>query len=117
MKKYIFITILAMLAAWTARAQEQTCYAKLEKDTLKVGNALIERAFAWNGGALRTLWVKDVKAGITLESSQTAPDFLLIEGKPENARLDVISVPESNWDLPCFTARITYKSRTHTRAG
>lgn len=108
MKKYILITILAMLAAGTARGQEQTCYATLEKDTLKVGNALIERAFAWNDGALRTLWVKDVKAGITLESSQTAPDFLLIEGKPENARLDVISVPESNWDLACFIARITY---------
>ncbi|MBR6053868.1 MAG: alpha-galactosidase [Bacteroidales bacterium] len=120
MKKYILITLLVMLAAGPAGAQVKTCYAKLERDTLRIGNDRIERAFAWDGGALRTLWISDFGAssttqdgsgstkGRTLWPEQNRPDFALAKEAPENAVLEVVEVPEGRWSPACLIARISY---------
>lgn len=48
-------------------------YARLSCDTLFVGNALIERAFRWNGGNLTNAYVKDKTTGRVFVSNTEDP--------------------------------------------
>lgn len=48
-------------------------YARLTCDTLFVGNALIERAFRWNGGNLTNAYVKDKTTGRVFVSNTVDP--------------------------------------------
>lgn len=109
MKKSLFFFLSLVLCFNTLTAQNlPSCYARLDADTLRIGNACIERAFAWNGGALRTLWVKDLSIGRTLVSTQEAPDFQLIKASPENARMELMEVPEGKWTPAALIVRISY---------
>ncbi len=106
--KRLLLTISFVLFASISFAWAQSCYAALDADTLRIGNSRIERVFAWNGGAVRTLWLADKTAGRTMKSSHDLPDFVLAKEAPENARLDVIEVPAGKWAPGCFVARISY---------
>ena len=92
--KDLITTLFSLLITSASSFAQNTCYARLENDTLRVGNSVIERAFAWNGGALRTLWLTDKASGRTMKSWHELPDFILAKEAPENAHLEVIEVPE-----------------------
>ena len=106
--KRLFLIAFFVLFAAKAFASAQTCYAVLEGDTLRIGNSRIERVFAWNGGAVRTLWLTDKAAGRTMRSTHEIPDFVLAKEAPENAALEFIEVPEGRWTPAFHVARITY---------
>ena len=92
-----------------------TCYARMEGDTLCVGNSLIERTFQWNSGMLRTLSVVDKATGLSMASNGKGPDFMLAEGPAANAGLEVIDIPDG------LVARVSFNiggvrfRRTSTR--
>lgn len=98
---------LFFAASWAASARN--CYAVLESDTLRIGNSRIERVFAWNGGAVRTLWLTDKAAGRTMKSRHDLPDFIFAKEAPQDARLEILEVPEGRWTPAYHVARITYK--------
>ena len=61
-------------------------YARLSCDTLFVGNALIERAFRWNGGNLTNAYVKDKTTGRVFVSNTGDP--ALAVGQSSGAAAD-----------------------------
>ena len=108
MRKILTATVIALFAALFPAAAQSSCYATLDSDTLRIGNSRIERVFAWNGGAVRTLWLKDIVSGRTMKSAHDLPDFILAKEAPENARMEVQQVPESKWAPAYMIARVTY---------
>ena len=108
LRKIILITFVALMTTMVSLSATSTCYARLEADTLRMGNALIERVFAWNQGAVRTLRLTDRSTGETMPSIQDLPDFVLAEEPPQNAKMEVIQVAESKWTPEHMIARITY---------
>ena len=108
MKKKILLSILVLSAFLTNAFAQSSCYATLEADTLRIGNTRIERVFAWNDGALRTLWLTDKLTGRKMKSEHDLPDFLLSEEAPENASMEVLETPEGKWAPACLVARISY---------
>ena len=106
--KLLITTLSSLLISSALSLAQNTCYARLEGDTLRVGNSCIERVFAWNGGALRTLWLTDKASGRTMKSRHDLPDFILAKEAPENARLEVIEVPQGRWAPACLLARVSY---------
>lgn len=62
------------------------CFAKLEGDTLYVGNALIERAFLWNGGNIANAWLKDRITGRVFRNGSAEP--ALAVGQPSGCASD-----------------------------
>jgi alpha-galactosidase len=107
MKKILLTTLLVLFAALES-VSGHSCYARLEGDTLRVGNSRIERVFAWNDGALRTISLTDVAAGRTMYSIHNLPDFILTKEAPENARLELIEIPQGKWTPAGFVARVSY---------
>lgn len=107
-KRAIISIVVIILSTIESLSATNTCYARLENDTLRMGNSLIERVFAWNGGAVRTLSLTDCGTGETMPSIQDLPDFVLAKEAPENARLEVIQVGESKWAPEHMIARINY---------
>lgn len=97
---------VVVLSVQTSLAGE--CYACLEGDTLRIGNTRIERVFAWNGGALRTISLTDKAAGRTMKSRHDLPDFIFAGQAPQNATLEVVEVPAGRWAPSCFIARVSY---------
>lgn len=106
--KDLITTLFSLLITSASSFAQNTCYARLENDTLRVGNSVIERAFAWNGGALRTLWLTDKASGKTMKSWHELPDFILAKEAPENAHLEVIEVPEGRWSPAFLLSRVSY---------
>lgn len=98
------VLLFALVSAWA----QTSCYVRLEADTLRMGNTRIERAFAWNEGALRTLWLRDKAAGRTMTSTHELPDFMLVKEAPEGAELETITNPESPWAPACLIAKVSY---------
>ena len=107
MKKIHILAILMALFVSPYFASARPAYARLESDTLRIGNSRIERVFAWNGGALRTLWVTDVAAGRTMRSTHDLPDFILAKETPEDATLEWIEIPAGKWNPSCHVARVS----------
>ena len=107
-KRITFALVSLLWASIESISATATCYARLEADTLRIGNSRIERVFAWNGGAVRTVELKDYSTGKTMQSVYDLPDFVLAKEAPENARLEVIQVAESKWAPEYMIARITY---------
>ena len=104
---HIVLSLLfVFLSAVTSRAGD--CYARLDGDTLRIGNTRIERTFAWNGGALRTICLTDKGTGRTMKFRHELPDFIFARQSPQNATLEVVEVPESRWAPSCYIARIQY---------
>ena len=59
---------------------EPSWYAKMQGDTLVLGNSLIERRFLWNGGNLRTISVEDRSTGKIHWNMSKSPDLVLVRG-------------------------------------
>ena len=76
MRKILLILAFSALTV-AASAQADSCYATLEKDTLRLGNSLIERAFVWNNGALETVSLTDKTTGYIFRTDVLRPDFSL----------------------------------------
>ena len=107
-KKITICALSAFLTVFQHAHATNTCYARLEADTLRMGNTRIERVFAWNGGAVRTLSLTDRSTGAIMQSVFDLPDFVLAKEAPQNAHLEVIQVSESKWAPEHMIARISY---------
>jgi hypothetical protein len=107
MKRFFLSALLAIIAS-TNPVLARSAYARLESDTLRIGNSRIERVFAWNGGAIRTLWLTDLATGRTMRSAHDLSDFILAKEAPTDACLDLVDVPEGRWTPACLMARISY---------
>ena len=81
-KKITICALSASLTVFHYTHATNTCYARLEADTLRMGNTRIERVFAWNGGAVRTLSLKDHSTGAVMQSVFDLPDFILAKESP-----------------------------------
>ena len=106
--KLFIITLLSLLTASASSFAQNSCYARLDGDTLRIGNSHIERVFAWNSGAIRTLWLEDLSNGRILKSTNDSPDFVISKEQPENASLEVITTPAGKWSKATYIARINY---------
>lgn len=82
MKKKTILSCAAVCACLTIFAKP---YAFLEKNVLKIGNDYIERAFDFNNGDLKTLYIADKKAGITSASRGKSADIFAPEEKAKAA--------------------------------
>ena len=94
--------LLAELGAW-ARP-----YAVLEGDTLRIGNRLMERRFAWNGGAVRTLSITDKVTGLERKASGKQSDFVLSPGPAMGGTLESVEVPETALRPAHLLVQISY---------
>lgn len=108
MIKRLFLAVLLCLFAAIDTVSASSCYVHLDADTLRIGNSRIERAFAWNGGALRTLTLTDIATGRVMRSRHDLPDFMLAKETPENAALEVIEIPAGRWTPEYLIARVSY---------
>ena len=111
MKKLILI--LALLALPRAlSAQAGGCYAVLEGDTLRIGNSLIERSFAWNDGNISTIALADKAAGIVRPVNNSRPDFMLGREKASGGALETEQVAATALHPAYLLARISYSLGT-----
>ena len=101
MRKILLILAFSALTV-AASAQADSCYATLEKDTLRIGNSLIERVFVWNNGALETFSLTDKSTGHIFRTDALRPDFSL--GKV--AASEAVFEQERT---DCLLARVSYR--------
>src|SRR5690606_26825782 len=73
------------------------CYSRLEKDTLSIGNSLIERKFIWNHGNLITYQLTDKVENQTWLNEEAMPDFQFLPGNitATDASFEVNEIPET----------------------
>lgn len=96
---------VALLLCLSAQSQP---YARLEGDTLVLGNNLMERRFAWNGGAVSTLSLTDRTTGVVRAADGRQPDFWLTSGDVADGRLEIDTVPETALRPEHLLVRIHY---------
>ena len=83
----LLIPLYALLLLTVSAPAQESCYSRLEGDTLTIGNALIERRFRWNGGNPATLSLSDKASGQTWTVRPQRPDFVLPQqGEPRDGR-------------------------------
>jgi hypothetical protein len=75
--KRISLVCMLLQAAVICTFSRNSCYSRLENDTLTIGNSLIERTFLWNGGNLITCTLTDKHGNRRWENLQPEPDFRL----------------------------------------
>lgn len=90
-------------------AAAQTCYAVQEGDILRLGNALIERSFRWNDGALQTVSLTDKTNGFTLHSEALRADFTLGKFTPSYAVWEQELLPADALHPARLLVRVQYK--------
>lgn len=95
MKRLILLSAVYLVSALTSHGA--SWYARMDGDTLSVGNSLIERRYLWNGGHLKTLSLEDKTIGIVHRSIVLRPDLVLTKGAGAGTggRLQSEVVPES----------------------
>ena len=73
------------------------CYARLNGDTLRIGNDVMERCFLWNDGCLSTVSMTDWRNGIRYECQATNADFVFAKGTTwrQDDSLCVDTVPQN----------------------
>lgn len=86
MKRRLLILLL-LLGAWHSMDAMHSCYATLQKDTLRIGNDVLERCFLWNGGALKTISVVDKRIHSVLRAMGKQPDFAIAKGNAEQGSM------------------------------
>lgn len=86
------------------------CYAKLENDTLYIGNSLIERAFLWNGGNVANAFMKDKCTGRVFRNESCEP--ALAVGQPftkaSDGHLEVRNVESDGIHPRRLEAEVTF---------
>ena len=95
MKRLILLSAVYLVSALTSHGA--SWYARMDGDTLSVGNSLIERRYLWNGGHLKTLSLEDKTIGIVHRSIVLRPDLVLTKGAGAgtDGRLLTEVVPQS----------------------
>ena len=95
MKRLILLSAVYLVSALTSHGA--SWYARMDGDTLSVGNSLIERRYLWNGGHLKTLSLEDKTIGTVHRSIVLRPDLVLTKGAGAGTggRLQSEVVPES----------------------
>ena len=115
--RFFFLALACCLAARCGKVAPQPsapapgiedCYARLDGETLKIGNSLIERTFAWHGGNLRTLSLTDFSNGKTFTSSGKADDFGAVVGTVSDGKLSVKEVPSGKIRDAFLQADVTF---------
>ncbi|WAC39552.1 alpha-galactosidase [Pedobacter sp. SL55] len=79
-----FSLLLIFLVSFYAANAQNGYYSRLEKDTLVVGNKLIERKFLWNNGNLITYSLTDKASQQTWLNRLKTPDFQLTKDAASN---------------------------------
>lgn len=95
-KTILFLSmLLASAAAYAGEPAKPSYCARMEGDTLVIGNDLICRRFLWNGGDLMTLSVEDKAAGRVYSTRKNAPDFVFTRqpAKASDASFDASAIP------------------------
>lgn len=108
MRKF-FLALLLIIAGIPSYAQAESCYAVMERDTLRLGNDLIERCFIWNGGALETTSLCGKEDDFVFRSKGLRPDFHIGKGAPSNGRMEQIRVPASKRHPAYLQVNVYYK--------
>ena len=95
MKRLILLSAAYLVSALTSYGA--SWYARMDGDTLSVGNSLIERRYLWNGGHLKTLSLEDKATGALHKSLTLRPDLVLTKGADAgtDARLLTEVIPQS----------------------
>lgn len=89
-----FLLLIFMMVNMYCLAQ-QGCYSRLGKDTLTIGNSLIERKFIWNKGNLITYSLSDKKVQKTWFNKNKKPDFSLgPEAQVQDGRYELFARQE-----------------------
>lgn len=78
MKRILILIYFIMLSSVSFASP--SWYARMDGDTLSIGNSLIDRSFLWNGGHLQTLSLTDKETGRTNSTVQIRPDLVLMHG-------------------------------------
>ena len=105
MIKRILIIVAVLFASLSARGRP---YAILEKDTLCIGNRLIERRFVWNGGAVRTVSITDKITGLERKAAGRQTDFILNPGTVSAGTLETEEIPETALRPSHLLVKISY---------
>ena len=104
MRKLLILAVI-LLPGLSAVAQP---YAVLEGDTLRIGNNLMERRFAWNGGAVSTVSITDKVTGVERKSAGKQSDFVLGRGEVSHGRMETVEVAETALRPSHLLVRISY---------
>ena len=104
-----FTLPLLLFALCPASAIASECYARLEGDTLRIGNSAVERVFVWHDGAVATARIA-VKGAAPLMADPSAPDFIVNRAAPAGARLDTMTVAADGVTPEQFLATVSYKA-------
>ncbi|HCO66871.1 MAG TPA: alpha-galactosidase [Dysgonomonas sp.] len=96
MRKALLIISLFHLSLLFVYPQGNS-YGFLKKDTLVIGNTLIERKFLWNNGNLKTYTLTDKSSGQIWFNKADSPDFIISKKNSEacNSSHTVIEVKET----------------------
>lgn len=104
-------TLLLSLAVASASASALAgdCFARLDGDTLRMGNSRIERTAIWNNGHIITVRVVDKKSGKTFTPASKAPDFAVNNATPSGGRLSVRNIKGDGIRPDRFVATVSYR--------
>ncbi len=96
-KSLISSALFLVFCSNVSLAQQQS-YAHLSNDTLVMGNARIERRFAWNGGNLCTTAIVNKEKGFSYPIGQPIADMVLTKSvhRGTNASMKVERVAEND---------------------
>lgn len=90
------------------RQQTLQGYARLEGDTLRMGNNCMERVFLWNGGDVKTVGLLNKRTGRLMSAIGKEPDMLFVKGEAHDGRLVVTPVVGNGLHHGYVLASVTY---------
>ncbi len=105
--------LLSMITSYGAGIADK-CYAVLEKDTLRIGNAEMERVFLWNGGNLKTISLEDKTSGNKWKNSPAGGDFFVprMPANGEKGNLEVRRLAADGINVERIEAEVTFSLGT-----
>lgn len=102
----IFLTIIIGFIPAFVEAQG---YARLQGDTLKLGNSMMERVFLWNGGDLKTIRIINKQNGHILDASGDNPDMLIVKGNACEGSLKQKDIPADGMHPSYHQVDVSYR--------
>ncbi len=102
------LLILCAASPLIAKAQPDGCYARIDGDTLRMGNARIERCWVWNGGNPATAALIDKTTGQRLEARASKPDFQLGRGTVSRTSFATETVAANPVHPACLKAIVSF---------
>lgn len=106
--KNILAYALAATAALPAAAAGSECYARLDGDTLRLGNDRIERVALWNNGHIKTARITDKASGRTWTMAALQPDFAVNRAEPSGGSLTTRTVAADGIRPERLEATVSY---------